>query len=81
MGKLQKGSKVWLSGDSANLWIKDYNVRVDSLATVEEEPRKYAKKVLVTIDTIDGDGNVLAFVRRSRVTPVEVKGNCERVWI
>ena len=72
MGKLQKGSKVRPSGDSADLWIADYNVRVDSLATVEEEPRKYAKKVLVTIDTIDGEGNVLAFVRRSRVIPVEV---------
>ena len=72
MGKLQKGSKVRLSGDSADLWIADYNVRVDSLATVEEEPRKYAKKVLVTIDTIDGEGNVLAFVRRNRVIPVEV---------
>ena len=71
MAIIQKGSKVRLSGDSADLWIADYNVRVDSLATVEEDPKKGAKKLLVTIDSIDGDQNVLAYVRRSRAIPAE----------
>ena len=71
MAIIQRGSKVRLSGDSADLWIADYNVRVDSLATVEEDPQKYAKKLMVTIDSIDGDHNVLAYVRRSRAIPAE----------
>lgn len=71
MAIIQKGSRVRISGDSADLWIADYNVRVDSLATVEENPKKGAKKLLVTINSIDGDLNVLAYVRRSRAIPVE----------
>ena len=62
-----KGERVKLSGDSAELWIADYNVRVDSYATVMEKPAPRAKKVLVTIDSIDGDSNVTTYVRCSRV--------------
>lgn len=62
---------MWVSGDSADLWIQDYNVRVDTGATCEEDPPPYAKKVLVMLDSIDGDKNVLRYVRRNRVTTRE----------
>ena len=71
MAIIQRGSKVRLSGDSADLWIADYNVRVDSLAPDEEDPQKDAKKLMVTMGSIDGDHNVLAYVRRSRAIPAE----------
>ena len=72
MGKIHEGSRVRISGDSADLWIADYNVRVDSLSTVVADPSRYARKLLVIIDSIDGDSNVETFVRRSRAIPVEV---------
>ena len=70
MLNVDKGERVRLSGDAAELWIADYNVRVDSYATVMETPAPRAKKVLVTIDSIDGDSNVTTYVRRSRVIPL-----------
>lgn len=72
MKNFEAGSRVRISGDSADLWIADYSVRVDSLATVIVEPSRYAKKLLVIIDSIDGDSNVETFVRRSRAIPVEM---------
>lgn len=68
--QLKKGDRVHISGDSAELWISDYNVRVDSEGTVEEEPFPCAKKVLVTIDSIDGDNLVCTYVRRSRLRKI-----------
>lgn len=67
--QLPAGTRVFVSGDSAKLWIKGYNVRVSSLATVVHEPRPSDKKVLVTIDEIDGEEHVTIFVRRSGITP------------
>lgn len=65
---LAGGTRIFLSGDSAMLWIKDYNVRVSSAATVVREPLPFDKKVLVTIDEIDGDRNVTTLVRRSTLS-------------
>ena len=67
---LTKGDKVLVEGDSAELWISDYNIRVSSYATVEQTPRVRDKKVLVTIDNIDGDSKVTVYVRRSRLCRV-----------
>ena len=63
--QIKQGMTVWLAGDSAELGIADYNVRVGSAAKVVETPNKSDKKVLVTIDSIDGDSNVTAYVKRS----------------
>lgn len=62
---IKEGMTVWLSGDSADLGIADYNVRVGSAAKVVRTPNKSDKKVLVTIDTIDGDRDVTTYVKRS----------------
>ena len=64
---MKRGERVWISGDSSELWIQDYNVRVDTGATVEEEPIPHAKKILLTLDQIDGDCHVLCYVRKSKV--------------
>lgn len=65
--QLKQNDRVWLSGDSAELWLNGYNVRVDSGATVEITPSPRAKKVLVTIDQVDHDSNVTASVRISKL--------------
>lgn len=64
---MKKGDRVYISGDSNELWIEDYNVRVSTIATVEETPNKNAKKVLLTLDSIDGEENVCCLVRKSMV--------------
>lgn len=66
---MKQGDRVYISGDSAELWIEDYNVRVSTNATVVETPEKNAKKVLVTLDLIDGECNVCCRVRRSKIKP------------
>ena len=68
---LTPGTRVSLSGDSAELWIQDYNVRVSSYATVEIAPAPRDKKVMVSIDSIDGDCNVTAKVHRNRLSPID----------
>ncbi len=59
--------RVVVSGDSSELWIKEYNVRVSTEATVVQTPDKYSKKILLTLDSIDGDRNVCCWVRKSKV--------------
>ena len=64
---MKKGDRVYISGDSKDLWIKDYNVKVSTEATVEITPNLKDKKVLLTLDTIDGDNNVCCMVRKSKI--------------
>lgn len=61
------GDRVCISGDTAELWIRDYNCRVVTEGTVEATPKKRDKKILITLDSIDGDSNVCAYVRKSKV--------------
>lgn len=70
MGPLYEGDIVHVSGDSCDLWINDYNVRVDTDARVDEYPTPRAKKVRVTLFNIDGDSNVSAYVKRSALSLV-----------
>ena len=67
---LKEGDIVRISGDSSELWIADYNTRVSTYGTIAETPRPNAKKVLVTLDLIDGDKNVCVSIRRSRLLPL-----------
>lgn len=67
---MQKGDRVSISGYTDELWIEDYHVSVSTEATVEETPSSHAKKVLVTLDEIDGDHNVCTRVKRSKLMPV-----------
>ena len=67
---MKQGDRVYIGGDSTDLWIKDYNVRISTGAIVEETPKKNAKKVLLTLDWLDGESNVCCYVRRSRIIPI-----------
>ena len=67
---LHEGDRVRLSGDSCSLGIKDYNVRVDSEATVVIEPHDDDSKVLVNIDYIDGESNVCVSVKRDKLSVI-----------
>ena len=70
--RLVEGDRVKISGYADELWIEDYGtVRVVSEATVAVTPSKYAKKVLINIDSIDGENNVCAAVRRSKIIKVD----------
>lgn len=70
MPGIQRGARAYLSGDSAEVWLKDYNCRVSSPVTVLETPAKRVRKVLVRIDSIDGEGNVTAYVRRNKLQQI-----------
>lgn len=68
---LKKNQVISISGDSKELGIKDYNVRVNTLATVlENQADNYQKKILVTLNNIDGDSNVCARVFIKKIAPL-----------
>lgn len=68
---LKKNQVISISGDSKELGIEDYNVRVNTLATVlENQANNYQKKILVTLNNIDGDSNVCTRVFIKRITPL-----------
>ena len=67
---LKEGDLVWIEGDAAELWIKDYDIRVTTLGTVVATPGPHDKKVLVSIEFIDGDDKADVMIRRSRLHPV-----------
>ena len=64
---MREGDRVYVSGGSDELWIYGYDCNVSTGATVERTPGKYAKKILLILDSIDGEGNVCAYVRKSKV--------------
>ena len=67
---LKKNQVISISGDSKELGIEDYNVRVNTLATVlENQVDNYQKKILINIDNIGGDSNVCASVFIKKITP------------
>ncbi len=68
---LKAGDRVRITGDTSSLWIQDYNVRVNSEATVLETPARYAKKVFVCIDYIDHESNVNLYVKRAACFPAD----------
>lgn len=68
---LKKNQVISISGDSKELGIEDYNVRVNTLATVlENQVNNYQKKILVTLNNIDGDSNVCKRVFIKKIAPL-----------
>jgi len=63
------GKIMQIEGDSKDLWIKDYNVRVSSPVEILLAPLPQDKKVLVQIAEIDGDRNITTYVRRTKLLP------------
>ena len=58
------GAKFHVEGDSKDMWIHDYNVRVCTTATVEYQPRTTDRKVFVYLEDIDGDKNVWTRIKK-----------------
>ena len=67
--KYNINDRVVVSGDSADLWIKDYNIRVSTYGTVLEKTEAKDKKILVRLDSIDGENDVVCYVRKSHIRP------------
>lgn len=65
--EFKAGQKVEVDGYTDELWIQDYHVRVCSKGVVVEDTKTYDKKVLITLDDIDGDSNVTVSIRKSKV--------------
>lgn len=65
---IKNGTRIWLSGDSADYGISDYNVRISSRATVLVDNNPNDPFVLVSVDEIDGDRNVCVSIRRSALS-------------
>ncbi len=59
-----EGAIFKIEGDSAAMWIKDYNVRVSTHAEVIKQPYNIDKKVLVRLDYIDHDSNVFVYIKK-----------------
>ena len=64
MKTLKKGDFFWISGDSKEMGIKDYNVRVVTTGYVLEDSPSRQKYALVMLDNIDGDRNVCVRVKK-----------------
>lgn len=67
------GAEFDVSGDSAEMWIQDYNVRVCTTAEILEQPTVRARKVYVKLAEIDNDANVCVFINK-RFLKNRVKG-------
>ena len=64
---MKSGDRIWVCGGSDELWVQDYNCNVNTGGVIEETPQKSDKKVLVILDSIDGEGNVCCMVRKSKI--------------
>jgi hypothetical protein len=59
------GSVFKVEGDSAEMWLHDYNVRVCTHAEILEQPLTTDKKVLVCLNSIDHDSMVAVRIRKT----------------
>lgn len=64
MKALKEGTTFWISGDSQEIGIKDYNVNVLSFGTIIKDSSSREKYALVILDNIDGDRNVCTRVKK-----------------
>lgn len=68
--EFKKDERVSVSGDADDLYIADYHVRVSTNATVLEDVSNRAKKALLLLDEIDGEGKVVAMVMKTGITKI-----------
>lgn len=73
---MKSGDKIRVEGYADKLGIDSYgDIYVSTEGTLVETPRKYAKKVLVTLDSIDGEGGATVLVFKKYVKPLEERSN------
>lgn len=61
------GARIYLSVDSAELGLDDYNVRISTQGTLLDPVLKCDNVVLATVDEIDGDHNVTLWFPKNKV--------------
>lgn len=77
---ISKGKLVRVCGDSADLRIEDYNVRVDTVAEILEQPNENARDVYVRLFSIDGDNDVCTFVARHGLQSIETEKKPMKIY-
>lgn len=63
--QLREGTRVLVHGETAYLWIQDYNGLVFTMGTVVRTPEPKDKKVLIILDMLGDKWDVVATVRRT----------------
>ena len=63
--QLREGTRVFVHGEAAYLWIQDYNGLVFTMGTVMRTPKPTDKKVLVILDMLGDKWDVVTTVRRT----------------
>lgn len=67
---MKSGDRIKVEGYANELGVKDYgDIYISTEGTLAETPRKYAKKVLVTLDSIDGEGDVTVLLFTRYIKP------------
>lgn len=61
------GTRVYVEGRTTDLWILDFDGYVSSSGTVDKTPTIYDKKVMITLDEINGERGVGVSVRKSKL--------------
>lgn len=65
---IKRGMKFEVTGDSKEYWIEDYNCRVNTIATLEEDvTSNKQRKILVTLEEIDNDRNVCVSINLNKL--------------
>ena len=64
---MKAGDVVFICDNSKDLWIENYDVNVNTYATVMKTPKINDKKVLLKLDNIGDDSDVICLVRRSKI--------------
>lgn len=65
--KLKVNTLFYVEGDSKEIGIEDYNVRVSSPGIVLVDSPKENKMAIVCLDSIDGDHNVCVAIKKEYI--------------
>lgn len=69
---MKENDIIYVSGYADELGIEDYGfVRVATYGIIVQTPIKYAKKVLVKLDIVDGDGDVTVRVFKNKIQMIK----------
>lgn len=69
--KIIIGDYVNIEGDSKELWIQNYNVKVCSEGKVLKTPNPKDKKIFVQIFSIANDFDICVYVKKSKVKKIK----------
>ena len=61
-----KGQRFYISGDSKEIGLEDYDVSVYTGGTILEAPDINDNEVYVSLDIVDGDANVSAYILKDK---------------